>query len=65
MPYTMRKLPSGKVRVSTPGGVKSRGSTPANAQRQVNLLRGIEHGWRPTGKPAGGGRNAMARRLGM
>lgn len=59
MPYTMRKLSSGKVSVSTPHGVKSKGSTPENAQRQVNLLRGVEHGWRPTR-----GKNAMARRLG-
>jgi len=59
MPYTKRKLPSGKIAVSTPHGVKSRGSTPENAQRQINLLRGIEHGWKPTNN------NAMSKHLGL
>ena len=42
----------GKVRVSTPGGVKAKATTPAKARRQANLLRGVEHGFKPTGKPA-------------
>jgi len=50
MPYTTRKLKSGKVRVTSPNGVKSKGSTPANAKRQVRLLRAVEHGWHPTGR---------------
>ena len=49
MPVKTRKLPGGKVRVSTPGGVKSKATTPAKAKRQANLLRGVEHGWVPTG----------------
>lgn len=57
MSYSMKKLPSGKVAVSTPHGVKSKGSTPANAQKQVNLLRGVEHGWKPN-------KNAMSKRMG-
>lgn len=57
MPYTKRTLPTGRVQVSSPSGVKSRGSTPANARRQVNLLRAIDRGWKPTG------RNAMAKRM--
>ena len=52
MPVTMRKLKGGKVRVSTPGGIKSKATTPAKARRQANLLRAVEHGWKPTGKPA-------------
>ena len=41
-----------KYRVSTPGGTKAKGTTKAKAKRQANLLRGVEHGWKPTGKPA-------------
>jgi len=39
-------------RVSTPGGVKAKSTTEAKAQRQANLLRAVEHGWKPTGAPA-------------
>ena len=52
MPVRTRKLSSGKVQVSTPGGVKAKATTPEKAQKQANLLRGVEHGWKPTGKPA-------------
>jgi hypothetical protein len=52
MPVKMTKLKSGKVRVSTPGGVKSKGSTPTNAKRQARLLNAVEHGFKPTGAPA-------------
>jgi hypothetical protein len=48
MPVKTRKLKSGKVRVSTPGGVKSYGSTPENAAKQKRLLNAVEHGWKPT-----------------
>jgi len=51
MPVKIKKL-NHKYRVSTPGGVKSKGTTKKKAQAQANLLRGIEHGWHPTGKPA-------------
>ena len=52
MPVKTRKLPGGKVRVSTPGGVKAKATTPAKAKRQRRLLNAVEHGdWRPTGKP--------------
>lgn len=53
MPVKVRKLPDGKVRVSTPGGTRSKGTTPEKAERQRRLLEGIEHGWKPT---RGGGR---------
>jgi len=48
MPVTIRKKDGYTVR--TPGGVKSKGTTKAKAKGQANLLRGIEHGWRPTGR---------------
>ena len=50
MPVTVRKLKSGKYRVSTPGGVKARATTKARAQSQARLLRAVEAGWVPTGK---------------
>lgn len=49
MPYKMRKTKKGYT-VTSPHGVKGRGMTLRNAKRQMNLLRGIEHGWKPTGK---------------
>lgn len=49
MPVTIRKV-GGRYRVLTPGGVKARGTTKAKARAQARLLRGVEHGWRPTGK---------------
>ena len=50
MPYTLTKTASGKYRVTSPHGVKAVGTTAANARAQVRLLRGIKHGWRPTGR---------------
>jgi len=50
MPVKVRKVDG--YRVSTPGGVKAKRTTKTKAERQANLLRGIEHGWKPTGKPA-------------
>jgi len=32
--------------------IKQRTSSPANAKKAMNLLRGVEHGWKPTGKKA-------------
>lgn len=52
MPVKMTPVGRGKIQVKTPGGVKAKGTTPQKAQRQANLLRGVEHGWKPTGKPA-------------
>lgn len=48
MPYKTKKLKGGKVRVTSPHGVKAKATTPENAQKQINLLRGVEHGWKPT-----------------
>ena len=50
MPVRLRKLRSGKIRVSTPGGVKSKGSTVRNARRQKRLLNALDHGFVPTRK---------------
>jgi len=52
MPVKTRKVSKGRYRVSTPGGVKAKGTTKAKARRQANLLRGVEHGWKPTGRKA-------------
>lgn len=51
MPVKIRKT-DGTFRVSTPGGVKAKATTKAKAEAQARLLRGIEHGFKPTGKPA-------------
>ena len=50
MPVKIKKVDG--YRVSTPHGVKAKHTTKAKAKAQANLLRGVEHGWRPTGKPA-------------
>ena len=50
MPVKVRKVNG--YQVSTPGGVKAKKTTKKKAKRQANLLRAIEHGWKPTGKPA-------------
>jgi hypothetical protein len=50
MPVKLTKLPSGKVKVSTPSGTKAKATTPKKAEAQKVLLNAIEHGWKPTGK---------------
>jgi hypothetical protein len=47
MPYSARKLKSGKVRVTSPSGVRSKATTPAKAKRQMRLLRALDHGFKP------------------
>jgi hypothetical protein len=42
MPVKLTKL-DGKVRVSTPHGVKSKGTTMEKAKAQERLLNAIEH----------------------
>ena len=49
MPYKETRLKSGKYRVTSPHGVKSKGSTKANADAQLRLLRALEHN--PSFKP--------------
>jgi len=50
MPVKTEKVDG--YRVSTPGGVKAKSTTKTKAKRQANLLRAVEHGWKPTGKSA-------------
>lgn len=50
MPVKIKSLGHGKVRVSTPGGVKAKSTTPEKAKAQRRLLQGVEHGWTPTHK---------------
>jgi len=49
-PVKIRKVDGYKV---THGGkVSAKSTTKEKAQKQANLLRGVAHGWKPTGKPA-------------
>ena len=52
MPYKIRKLPGKKkYKVTGPGKkVLARSTTLRKAKKQVKLLYGIKHGWKPTGK---------------
>ena len=56
MPYKAKPAGKGKVKVVNveTGRVHAKATTPAKAKRQMNLMRGVEHGWKPTGKPARG-----------
>ena len=53
MPVKLTKLKSGKIRVRTPGGIKSKGSTLANAKKQERLLNAVEHGFVPKKEASG------------
>jgi len=50
MPVKIKSVGKGRVRVSTPGGVKSKSTTPEKAAAQKRLLNAVEHGWKPTVK---------------
>jgi len=43
MPVKVAKLPSGSYKVSTPGGVKAKGTTKEKAMKQKRLLYAIEN----------------------
>lgn len=47
MPVKIRKV-KGKYRVTVGGRVTAKHSTKRNAKRQANLIRAIDHGWKPT-----------------
>lgn len=47
MPYTKTSVGKGKVRVTGPGGVHAKATTPAKAAAQIRLLHGVEHGMKP------------------
>lgn len=51
MPYEIEQRGSKWVVLNTDtGDVKGTHDSKEKAQRQVNLLRGVEAGWHPTGK---------------
>ena len=50
MPVKIKKVDGYKV--STPHGTKAKSTTKKKAEAQKNLLNTVEHGWKPTGKPA-------------
>ncbi len=50
MPVKLTKLPSGKVRVSTPNQIHAKGTTLEKAEAQKRLLQGVEHGMVPRKK---------------
>lgn len=49
MPVKVRKTKKGTYRVSTPNMVHAKGTSKKKAMAQARLLRGVEHGWKPTG----------------
>ncbi len=48
MPVKITKVDG--YRVTHGGKVSAKGTTKGKAARQANLLRGVAHGWKPTGK---------------
>jgi len=46
MPTKIRKA-GNKYRVTTPNGVKAKGTTKEKAKAQKRLLDAVEHGWEP------------------
>jgi len=50
MPVKIKKVDG--YQVSHGGKVSAKSTTKEKAQAQANLLRGISHGWEPTGKSA-------------
>jgi len=52
MPYAKRKNSDGTFRVvnEKTGDVKMKSGTEEEADKQLRLLHGIEHGWTPRGR---------------
>ena len=50
MPVKVRKVDG--YRVTHGGKVSAKSTTKKKAKAQANLLRGVAHGWKPTGKKA-------------
>jgi hypothetical protein len=48
MPVTISKTKGGKYQVSTPHGIKSKGTSMEKAKSQERLLNAVDHGWKPT-----------------
>jgi len=56
MPVKITKVAPGRYKVATPNAVHAKGTTKQKAMSQARLLNAVEHGWKPTGAKAGGGR---------
>ena len=52
MPVKVKKVDG--YRVTHGGKVSAKHTTKTKAKRQARLLRGVAHGWKPTGKKAKG-----------
>ena len=52
MPVTITKKDGYEVR--TPNKVHAKKTTKKKAEAQGRLLRAVEHGWKPTGRPKKG-----------
>ena len=54
MPYEIRKVDGGEKVFNTETGhaASTRPLDHVTAVKQFRLLEGIEHGWKPTGKPS-------------
>lgn len=53
MPYAVRKRGTKFVVINkNTGKVKGTHTSKIKAERQMRLLYGVEHGWKPTGKKA-------------
>ena len=59
MPVSVKKADGG-YRVSTPHGTKAKHASLRNAMAQKRLLNAVEHGFKPTGKPAQKSSHMMA-----
>jgi hypothetical protein len=52
MPVKIQSVGKGKYKVSTPSGTKAKHTTKAKAEKQMRLLNAIDHGFKPTARPA-------------
>ena len=50
MPYSVEHNKGGGYSVKSPHGTKAKNTSKEKAEAQVRLLRGVKHGWKPTGK---------------
>jgi len=50
MPWTKKKLKSGRYRVFSTSGTRAKSTTLKKAKAQIKLLQAVEHGFVPTGK---------------
>lgn len=63
MPVKIRRKKGGCYSVSTPGGTKARCTTKGKADAQARLLRGIEHGMKPSARKAARRGRKLRRRI--